>query len=132
MPYLPRAIRCTLPRARSLTCCYQLFRRSKSKIRPIRSSLIPANAGIQRKYINFANNFSRVAAFGGTSGLRSIASPEMRRHVLAHQLQRAYDFVRGKPAAAIELGEHAAETERAGHLREPLHHGIGRSHDHLV
>jgi CO/xanthine dehydrogenase Mo-binding subunit len=61
-----------------------------------------------------------------------IASTEMWHDLLAHQLQRAHDFVVGKSTAAIDLGEHAAETERAGHLRKPSHHGVRRPDDHLV
>jgi CO/xanthine dehydrogenase Mo-binding subunit len=39
-----------------------------------------------------------------------IASTEMWHDLLAHQLQRAHDFVVRKSTAAIDLGEHAAET----------------------
>jgi CO/xanthine dehydrogenase Mo-binding subunit len=66
------------------------------------------------------------------SHAQRIASTEMRHDLLAHQLQRARDFVVGKSTAAIDLGEHAAETERAGHLRKPSHHGVRRPDDHLV
>ena len=63
---------------------------------------------------------------------RRIPSAEMRYDLLAHQLQRAHHFVGGNSTAAIDLGEHAAETERAGHLRKPLHYGVRRPDDHLV
>ena len=61
-----------------------------------------------------------------------IASTEMWRHSLAHQLQRAHDLVDGKSAAAIDLGQDAAEPERASELRKPLHYGVRRSHNHLL
>jgi hypothetical protein len=61
-----------------------------------------------------------------------IPSMEMRYDSLAHQLQRAHHFVGGNSTAAIDLGEHAAKTERVGQLRKPLHHGVRRPDDHLV
>ena len=84
----------------------------------------------------FADEFSlpseAYAVMVRRSYAQRIASTEMWHDLLAHQLQRAHDFVVGKSTAAIDLGEHAAETERAGHLRKPSHHGVRRPDDHLV
>src|SRR5579871_1181884 len=61
-----------------------------------------------------------------------ISSTEMWRYSLAHQLQRAHDFVDGKPAAAIDLGEDAAKPERASQLRKPLHYDVRRADNDLL
>src|SRR5580704_17506118 len=61
-----------------------------------------------------------------------IPSTEMRYDLLAHQLQRAHHFVGGNSTATIDLGEHAAKSERAGQLRKALHYGVRRPDDHLV
>src|ERR1700688_813067 len=73
---------------------------------------------------DFALEGQAYAVMVRRSYAQRIASTEMRHHLLAHQLQRAHDFVVGKSTAAVDLGEHAAETERAGHLRQPLHDGV--------
>jgi len=64
----------------------------------------------------FADEFS-LSGEVRRSYAQRIPSTEMRYDSLAHQLQRAHHFVGGNSTAAIDLGEHAAKTERVGQLR---------------
>ena len=61
-----------------------------------------------------------------------ISSTEMWRHSLAHQLQRAHDFVGGKSAAAIDLGKDATKPKRPSQLGKPLHYGVLRPDNDLL